>query len=178
MKNTKLIILYGFASSGKTTLAKRYIDEHPLTIAIEGDQLIGMIGQWRRNETQARKLVFEHTKSIAENHLSGGHAVLIPYLLTDSTQIESFEKVAEKYGASFHEVYIKIDKEGAINRLLNRGCWGEEGSKILTEDDRTEVLSLYEHMTTEMNKRTNVKYIESEVGKIKEAYQKLLGAIQ
>jgi hypothetical protein len=31
-------------------IAERYIDEHPLTMNIEGDQLITMFGQWLRYE--------------------------------------------------------------------------------------------------------------------------------
>jgi DNA transposition AAA+ family ATPase len=57
MKKPKLILLYGFASSGKTTLSKKYISEHPLALSIEGDQIINMMGQWRANENEARELV-------------------------------------------------------------------------------------------------------------------------
>jgi predicted kinase len=178
MKNPKLIILYGFASSGKTTLAKRYVDEHPLTIAIEGDQIIGMIGQWRKNEDEARSMVFGHTQSITENHLTAGYDVMIPHLLSDSTQIEVFENIAKECGASFHEIYIEIEKEDAVNRLLERGCWGEEGSRQLTEDDRAMLVNRYEYMTNVMKERTNTKSISSVVGEIEETYKKLLEAIQ
>lgn len=84
-------MLYGFAASGKSTLAKKFIDENPLAVAIEGDQIIGMIGQWRNNEDEARRLVFEHTKSIASNHLQVGYDVIIPYLLNDVTDSASFD---------------------------------------------------------------------------------------
>jgi DNA transposition AAA+ family ATPase len=82
----KLIVLYGFAASGKTTLSKLFIDKHPLTISIEGDKIIDMIGQWESDEPTARKLVFEDAKLIAENHLTSGFDVLIPYFLTDSAE--------------------------------------------------------------------------------------------
>jgi len=85
VKDMKLIILYGFASSGKSTLAKRYIDDNPMTIAIEGDELINMIGGWRKNESDARHLVFEYTKSIAEIHLGNNHDVFIPYFLSEAS---------------------------------------------------------------------------------------------
>lgn len=178
MKNPKLIILYGFASSGKTTLAKRYIDEHPLTIAVEGDQIIGMMGQWRKNEDEARSIVFGHTQSITENHLKAGYDVILPYLLSDSSQIDSFEEIAKRCDATFVEAYIDIEKGDAVNRLLERGCWGEEGSRRLTEDDREMLINRYEHMVNAMTKRTNIKLINSEVGKIDETYNKLIETIQ
>lgn len=171
-------MLYGFASSGKTTLAKKYIDEHPLSMVIEGDEIIGMMGQWRANEEEARKMVFEHTKSIVRNQLTAGHDVLLPYLLTDSTHIEAFEEIAKEYNASFLEIYIKIEKEEAVSRLLERGTWGEEGSPQLTESDLPEITDLYKTMEKAMNERKDVKTIISEVGDIFGTYQKFMTAIQ
>ena len=173
-----MIILYGFAASGKTTIAKRYTDQHPLSIAIEGDQIIGMIGQWRKNESEARGLVFEHTKSIADKHLQAGYDVIVPYLLNDAKHSNEFEGIATRNIADFHEVYIEIEKEDAVNRLILRGCWGEEGSRKLTENDRAELISRYEYMEVVMQERTNIKSISSQVGKIEETYQELLEAIQ
>ena len=178
MKNPKLIILYGFASSGKTTLAKRYIDEHPLTMAVEGDQIIGMIGQWRKNEDEARSMIFGHTQSITENHLEAGYDVILPYLLSDSTQIDAFENIAKKCSASFHEIYIELEKEDAVDRLLKRGCWGEEGSRKLTEDDREMLMDRYEYMENVMKERINTESISNVVGEMEETYKKLLEAIQ
>lgn len=177
MDTPKLILLYGFASSGKTALAKRYIEEHPLAIAIEGDQIIGMMGQWRKNESAARKLVLQHTQSIAETQLKSGYDVLLPYLLTDSTQIAAFEHIANECGATFHEVYIELEKADAISRLLDRGAWGEPGSPSVTEANIPEITDLYETMENAMYKRNDVKPITSTANDIEGTYQKLLTAI-
>ena len=50
----KVILLNGFAGAGKTTIAKRYIDQHPLSVVIEGDELIVNIGNWVAQEDEAR----------------------------------------------------------------------------------------------------------------------------
>ena len=178
MKKPKLIILYGFAASGKTTLAKRYIEEHPLTIAIEGDQLIGMISGWRKNEEQARKMVLEDIKSTANNHLHAGHDVLIPHLLYDESHPKEFSEIAKRNGAVFHEVYIDIDEEDAVGRLIKRGCWGEEGSRKLTEEDRPELMSRFKHMNDLMKKHPNVTSIHSEFDDIEGTYKNFLKAIR
>lgn len=170
-------MLYGFAASGKTTLAKKYIDEHPLAIAIEGDQLIGMLGQWRKNEDEARGLVFEYTKSICRQHLQTGKDVIIPCLLTTANQPEAFQEIAEEVDATFHEIYIKIEKEESVNRLLERGRWGEEGSRRLTDSDRPLLTSRYEHMDKLMQERTGATLISSELGNIEKTYQQLIEAV-
>lgn len=97
MNTAKLIILYGFAGSGKTTIARKYVDNHPLSMMIEGDDIINMMGKWREHEDEARGLVYQHTCSIVKNQLQAGHVVILPYLLTDATHIESFKKITEDF---------------------------------------------------------------------------------
>ncbi len=174
MHKPKLIILYGFASSGKTTLSKKYLSEHPLSISIEGDQIISMMGQWREHEAEAREIVFEDTKAIVKVHLEKGHDVLLPYLLTNHTHAEIFEEIAEEMLVDFYEVQIDVAREDAIKRLLNRGVWGEEGSPGLTEADLPEINRLYDTMEKAMNHRNKVRIISSELGDIDGTYAKFI----
>ncbi len=174
MKKPKLILLYGFASSGKTTLSKKYISEHPLALSIEGDQIINMLGQWRASENKAREIVFEYTKVITELHLIKGHDVLLPYLLTNAEHAECFREAAERVGVDFFEIYIHLDREEAISRLLKRGVWGEEGSPKLSADDLPEIEELYDQMEKSMSSRTGVKLLPSTLGDIEGTYVELL----
>jgi predicted kinase len=170
----KLIILYGFAASGKSTLAKKYTDNHPMSIAIEGDELIGMIGGWRGNESKARDLVFEYTKSIADIHLQDGNDVIIPNLLNDVSHSAIFQQLATKNSAEFYEIYIDLEKEEAVKRLIDRGCWGEAGSRKLTEDDRVELESRFDYMENMMHQLSSVISIESQIGDVDDAYESLV----
>jgi len=172
----KLIILYGFAASGKSTLAKRYTDLNPMTIAVEGDELIGMIGGWRTNEPDARNLVLAYTKAIAEIHLGSGHNVVIPYLLNEASHSAVFKEVAAKHNAEFYEAYINNEKEDAVNRLISRGCWGEKGSRTLTEHDREELEGRFDYMENTMQQLSNVVSIKSEKGNIDTTFQNLVVA--
>jgi predicted kinase len=177
MNQPKLILLYGFASSGKTTLAKKYLDEHPLALAIEVDQIISMMGQWRKFEEQARKIVFDHSKAIVKNHLLAGHDVLLPYLLTNPKHAGECETIAIETSASFYEVHINIGREEAIERLLVRGVWGEEGSPKLTTNDLPEISDLYDTMEKAMAERENVLSISSDVGDVEGTYKKFLECV-
>lgn len=175
MKNkAKLIILYGFAGSGKTTIAKKYIDSHPLSMMIEGDDIINMMGQWRKFEKEARDLVYKHTHSIVKNQLEADHVVILPYLLTDASQIDSFEEIANQAGCPIYEIYIDAEKEMAIARLLERGRWGEVGSPLLTIEDRPEIEDLFNVMEREMSKRKNVISLKITRGDIDSSYKNFL----
>jgi len=98
--------------------------------------------------------------------------VILPYLVTDATHAESFERIAKKYGADFYEIMLATTKDDAIARLLERGRWGEEGSKQLTEEDVPRIESLYDLMMLELSKRPNAVSIETMRGDIDAAYSK------
>lgn len=177
MRKPKLILLYGFASSGKTTISKKYLDEHPLAMSIEGDQIISMMGQWRKHWEEAREMVHEYTVGIVKAHLSKGHDVLLPYLLINGKHAEDFEAIAKNMSANFSEVYINIERTKAIERLLQRGVWGEEGSPQLTEEDLPEINELYDAMEKAMATRNNLKNITSNSGDVDGTYSKFLSSI-
>jgi predicted kinase len=159
MNKPKLIILYGFAASGKTTLAKMYIAQNPLALNIEGDQIISMLGDWRSRETDARAIVSEYTRLLAEEHLKKGLDVIIPYLLTNIEEAEFFREIALRVEAELFEIYINLNHTEAIDRLLKRGVWGEEGSKQLSEADLPEIEDLYARMENSMSFLTEIKLL-------------------
>ncbi|KKQ41965.1 MAG: hypothetical protein US60_C0026G0004 [Microgenomates group bacterium GW2011_GWC1_37_8] len=151
----KLIILNGFAGSGKTTIAKRYIDAHPLAINIEGDEIIAMIGKWKTNYKKARVCVYEHTKIIIATHLKLRYDVVVPYLLVDASHAEVFEKIAAENSSNFYEILLYTEKEEAIKRLMERGTWGEKDLPDLTEKDIPKITDLFDRLVKATAKRPN-----------------------
>ena len=172
--HSKCILLNGFAGSGKTTIAKKYIGVNPFTLVIEGDEIITNIGGWVRREKEARLLIFELTKSMLGTHLQSGNSVVLPYLVTNPSHIDVFKEIAEKNNASFHEITLLNDREVAIKRLLDRGTWGEEGLDPLSEKDIPEIEKLYDNMSSALEKRPNSKTIEITEGDIEETYRRVL----
>ncbi len=64
MVKAKLIVLNGFAASGKTTIAKKYIAEHGMAMALEADAIVDNIGDWTNHQEEVRQLTFELTKAM------------------------------------------------------------------------------------------------------------------
>jgi len=89
----------------------------------------------------------------------------------------AFQQIASKYNAEFHEVYVDIYKVDAVNRLINRGCWGEKGSRALTENDREELEGRFDYMDNVMQQLPNVVSIGSELNDIDSAYHNLITAL-
>lgn len=160
MQKPKLILLNGFAGAGKSAIGKRYITDHPLALVIEGDELIVNLGNWLEREGEARELVYEMIKNLIVIHLSKGHDVVLPYLVTDSRHIKEFESMAADTNATFYNFLLFNEKEVAIKRLLERGTWGEAGTDPLSEKDMPEIERLYDVMEQQLEHQGAVIIID------------------
>jgi predicted kinase len=177
MIKPKLILLDGFAGVGKTTLAKRYVADHPLAMDLEGDEIIVMLGQWLKHEDEARALLFELGKAMIATHLESGHDVVVPCLPTNIKHLRAFEDIAKKVGARFFEVVLVAKREEAIQRLLKRGTWGEAGTDPLAETDLPVIEKLYDDMARTLAERPDAVRIPSVENSHDYTYQQFLAAV-
>lgn len=174
---SKLILLNGFAGVGKSTIAKMYATDKALTMSIEADKIMDMFGDWRNNQVEAVNLRLRHVVVMIKTHLETGHDVIIPYLVRDESEVQIFADLAKESGSTFYEILLFATRDEAVARLLERGRWGEEGSKILTENDIPTMKSLYDLMMFKTDKRPNTIKVEVEKDDISGTYQRLLQVI-
>ncbi|HEX6416690.1 MAG TPA: AAA family ATPase [Candidatus Saccharimonadales bacterium] len=173
----KVILLNGFAGAGKTTIAKRYIDQHPLSVVIEGDELIVNIGNWVAQEDEARQLVFELTKAMLRTCLESGHDVVLPYLVTDADHAEEFKQIAEALNADFYEFILHTDREDTIARLLKRGTWGEAGQPPISDKDMPAIEELADKMEAALKLRQEVIALDIKESDPDATYSQLLNSL-
>jgi predicted kinase len=178
MIKPKLILLNGFAGSGKSTIATKYIEAHPLAMSIEGDKLVVMLGQWANHWKEASGYRTELSKTIARAHLKTGHDVVVPFLLTDSKDAEDFENIAKEEGADFYEIMLSLEKEEGVERLLKRGKWGEDGSTTFTEKDHPEINKLFDDMEAATSQRPNMLKIYPALDEVDQTYKAFLNELQ
>jgi len=172
----KLILLAGFAACGKSTVAERYISDHPLALYIEGDEIITKLGQWRAHISEAIKSKRLLAAGMAAIHLRSGYDVILPRMPGGEYE-SAYEDAAKETGADFYEVFINVGKDEAVKRLLARGSWGEEGLPPITQEDRPKIERLYDEMVDAVAQRPNTVKIESIEGDVEGTYQGLLKAI-
>ena len=153
MTNTRLIVLNGFAAAGKTTIAKKYIAEHSMALALEADTIVDNIGDWTNHEDEVRQLTFDLTKAMLRAYLPSGHDVILPYLVTDTEEVQEFESIAHECNADYYEIVLHNERAEAIARLLKRGKWGEATSPPLTDKDLPVIEVLMTKMETALEKR-------------------------
>lgn len=174
MKKPRLIMIYGFAGLGKTTLAKKLNTDIALSLCIEVDELLTMIGQWLPNETVARKYVYSITKSMIDTYIKLGHDVIVPYLLTDKNHAIELEAIANNHGADFFELYIRSNKEESIKYIYERGTWGEADAPPITQADLPHIKQTYADMEKAMSTRLNVIEIPYIRGDIAKTYNEMV----
>lgn len=177
MQKPNFILINGFAGAGKSTISKKYIDHHALSLVVEGDQLIVNLGDWLENEDTARDFVFDMIKSLVILHLSKGHDVVLPYLVEDNLHIEEFEKIAINSNASFYNFFLYNEKKAAIQRLMERGTWGEAGTDPISDKDKPEIERLYTTMEQQVKYQDRVIIINQDGLSAEESYSQILSHI-
>lgn len=178
MQRPKLILLNGFAASGKTTIARKYIQEHDMAFAIEADTLVDNIGNWLQHIEETRQLGFELTKAMVRAYLPSGHDVVLPYLVTDAKEVAAFELIAHECDADYYEAALYNNRPDAIARLLKRGRWGEASSPPLTDKDMPVIEAMLTRMETALKQRPAAKKLFLKDTSPETTYQQLLDYIQ
>ncbi len=173
MNMPNLIIINGPAGIGKTTIAHRYIEDHPLSLLASTDEFISNMGQWLMHEEEGRLLSFALLKGVIAQHLSAGYDVIVPQLLINSEDGAALEEIARQHGAVFYEFVLMAPKDEATARILERGTWGEAGAPPVTEADIPVIEELYDQMQATLAMRSGAVRIESVKDDIDSTYAAL-----
>lgn len=114
-----LLLLNGPPGAGKSTLARRWADERPLTLVVEVDGLRASLGGWQ--DTPASMVVArELALALVRSHLTAGHDVVVPQYLGRLPFISALADAAASCGAEFVEVVLRVDAEVCVGRFRAR----------------------------------------------------------
>src|SRR3954453_17981289 len=86
----RLIHLNGPSRVGKSTLARRFADEHPGTLALDLDVLAGLVGGGQADFSGAYAVARGHGQALATRHLREGYDVIVPQLVTSHDRVPGF----------------------------------------------------------------------------------------
>lgn len=120
------MLLNGVPASGKSTLARRFADEHPLTLVLDVDLLRAMLGGWLDQPHEAGMLAREMAVAMARVHLVAGRDVLVPQYLGRLDFVETLHRLAVGVGAEFVELALLSDRDEVVRRFEHRSATSDD----------------------------------------------------
>ena len=114
-----LLLINGAPGVGKSTLARRFADEHALALIIDVDDIRSHLGRW--NEVEESKVVARDLAiAMARDHLVRGFDVIVPQYLARPEFRERLQELADEVGAPFVETVLTDDADAVIERFRAR----------------------------------------------------------
>ncbi|MGW4110880.1 AAA family ATPase [Actinosynnema sp. NPDC004786] len=114
----RLIALNGPPGCGKSTIARRYAEDHPPALALDVDRVRDLIAG---DLGEAGRLARDIAVAAARVHLTAGHDVVVPQFLGRPEFLDRLSALAAEVGAAYHEVVLTDTKANAIRRFTERG---------------------------------------------------------
>ena len=180
----RLLLLNGFPASGKSTLARRYVADHPLALDLDLDRLRGQLGAWREDRHAAGLAARDLALAMARTHLAAGHDVVVPQFLGRRRFVDQLAEVAADSGVPFHHVVLLADREGAIQRFRERAARAaEEGhvdaARHVAEDGGEAALHrMYDHLLEVVADCPGVVLAPTVDGEVEGSYRAVLAAVR
>lgn len=172
----KLVLLNGPPAVGKSTVARRYADEHPLTLVLEIDVVRGLLGAWlddpQRSGWAARMIAL----AMARTHLEAGQDVIVPQLLTRREFVEMLRETTEAAGAAFYEVALMDPRDVVLARLEQRRETGGFSARALMERQGNTPGQTYDSFVAALAERPDAIVIDDPLSD--EAYERLVRLVR
>lgn len=116
----RLILLNGLPGSGKSTLGRRYLDDHQLAVALDFDVIRSMLGRWLEEPTRSGVAARDLALAMTRTHLQAGHDVLVCQFLGRPDSVEELDQLAAAVGVPFVEIALTTGVGETAERLLRR----------------------------------------------------------
>jgi predicted kinase len=177
---SRLILVNGPPGIGKSTLARRYVADHPLSLLVDVDSIRTAMGGWESHR-ESMLLARHVAAAMAEAHLRAGHDVVIPQLNDGVGMIEFLARPATTTGAELHEVLL-LSADDLLTRVEARRA--ELAASDVAHPlrgallDRASLDSIVARLRAVVSARPQTAVIYTTAGAIDQDYQLLCAALE
>lgn len=143
-----LIHLNGAPGVGKSTIAERYVAEHPGVLNCDIDRFRCFVGGWQDDFGAVGGIVRPLALAMIRAHLDGGRDVLLPQMLADEAERARFRAVALESGHRYVHVLLRAGpgqsstrfyrraQDDALHAVIKGVVDAEGGASVIDELDR------------------------------------------
>lgn len=142
----RLIHLNGPPGIGKSTLARRYADDHPGTLLCDIDVLRTMVAGWYDDFHGSGAAIRTTALAMITAYLSGGRDVVLPQLVSRADELARFRGAAEAAGAGHICVLLTAEPGVVVRRFRERDAaadgdpWVRRVTQVVAEQGGDEAL--------------------------------------
>ena len=132
---TRLVLLNGAPGVGKSTLARRWSDDHPGTLVCDIDVLRTWVSGWRESFLGVGDAIRPAARGLIAGYLASGD-VVVPQLIANGAELDGFASVATDAGAEFVHVVLRDpagDPAARFRRRTGTDPWHDEVRTLVEE---------------------------------------------
>lgn len=176
-------MLNGPLGIGKSTLAKRYAEDHPSTLMLDIDEVRKTLSHWREQKEESAAISKSMAIEMGRVSLQAGNDVIVPQILQSIELADRFQQLASDCDADYFEILLIVDKDEAIRRFTDRSksqghpTGFREGGLIATGGREEKLSEMYDNMTAVAKTRPHIIRLTPIQGEIDETYAELLSKL-
>ncbi|MEQ8841803.1 MAG: AAA family ATPase [Acidimicrobiales bacterium] len=178
-----LVLLNGPPASGKSTIARRFVDTRPLALNLDIDVVRSMLGAWLDDPSKAGASARSLALAMAETHLAAGHDVIVPQFLGRPEFIDQLSDVAARTRSTFVEAALWLDRASALDAFAQRRATPSDpthhdaAALVDRSDDADPVGRMYHAFVDVVEHRPATRRVEVIRGDVDRTYRRFAAAL-